>query len=161
MAYQWLPPSKDHRPLWPGRLEEVIDLPNGLRLEIWDYSRRLAGDRWLVGMLVQIPIEAGPEHFSSPEIYERFRRETGGVLYYRYRKERNFIDERERKRIFRSLKENFLRAALDYLSHPEFRERFLRTEVPLYERRVRWEEEVKRKDEEAEELEEIWKDRPI
>ncbi|RUM88451.1 MAG: hypothetical protein DSZ24_03740 [Thermodesulfatator sp.] len=160
MAYQWLPPSKKHQPLWPGECVEVRELSNGLRLEIWDYSRRLAGDRWLVGLLVQIPIHPDPRFFSSPEFYERFLREEE-VFYYRYRKERHFVDEKERETVFETLKENFLRAALDYLSHPEFAERFLRAEVPLYERRVQWEEEVRRKEEEAEKMEELWRDRPI
>ncbi|QJA05906.1 hypothetical protein FVE67_03435 [Thermosulfurimonas marina] len=160
MAYQWLPPSEKHQPLWPGECVEIRELPNGLRLEIWDYSRRLAGDRWLVGLLIQIPIRPSREHFSSPELYERFVREEG-LFYYRYRKERHFVDEREREAVFFSLKENFLRAALDYLSHPEFAERFLATEVPLYERRIQWEEEVRRREEEAERLEELWRDRPL
>ncbi|MBX6422466.1 hypothetical protein K3767_02525 [Thermosulfurimonas sp. F29] len=161
MAYEWLPPGRRHQPLWPGRLVEKIHLPNGLCLEIWDYSRKLAGDRWLVGMLAQVAVEPEPERFSSPETYQRFREMTEGFVYYRYRKERHFVDERERESLFQSLKENFLRAALNYLSHPEFRERLLETEVPLFERRLQWEEEIRRRDEEAERLETLWKDRPI
>jgi len=161
MAYEWLPPGPRHKPLWPGRLVEKIDLANGLTLEIWDYSRRLAGDRWLVGMLAQVPVKPEPERFSSPELYERFCERTDGYVYYRYRKERHFVDERERDSLFAAMKENFLRAALDYLSHPDFRERLLATEIPLFERRFLWEEEVRRRDEEAERLETLWKDRPI
>ncbi len=161
MAYQWLPPDGRQKPLWEGKRVMCERLSNGLLLEVWDYSRRLAGDRWLVGMLVQVAVEVGPEHFSSKRLYERFLEETGGKVYYRYRKERHFVDEREVGRVFEALKEGFLKAALNYLSHPEFKERLIRTEVPAFEKRIRWEEEVKRKDEEAERLEELWKDRPI
>ena len=161
MAYAWLPPNKNHKPLWPGKLVEVKNLPNGLTLEIWDYSRRLAGDRWLIGMLAQIRVKVGPEHFSAPKNFERFLRETEGVVYYRYRKERHFIDEKEKDRVFETLKGNFLKAALEYLSHPSFRDRLIRNEISLIENRWRWEEEIRRKDEEAERLEELWKDRPI
>ncbi len=161
MAYEWLPPGPKHRPLWPGEKIEEIKLPNGLVLEVWDYSRKLAGDRWLVGLLVQIAVPVEPERFSSPELYHRFQEETGGVLYYRYRKERHFVAVEEKEKTLGALKENFLRAALDYLSHPQFRERFLETEVPLWEQRLRWQEEIRRRDEEAEKEEGLWKDRPL
>lgn len=161
MAYEWLPPTRDYQPLWPGKLVEVRNLPNGLTLEIWDYSRKLAGDRWLVGMLAQIEVKVGAEHFSAPEMFERFLQETGGVIYYRYRKERHFVDEKEKNQVFETIKEHFLKAALEYLSHPSFRDRLIQSEIPLFERKVRWEEEIRRKDEEAERLEELWKDRPI
>ncbi len=161
MAYQWLPPSKKHQPLWPGKKVEEHRLPNGLLLEIWDYSRKLAGDRWLVGLLVQIAVEVRPEHFSSEENYRRFLEEFEGRVYYRHRKERHFIDAGEREKVFESLKENFLRAAWGYLSHPSFKERLIQNEISLFERRLQWEEEIRRREEETEKLEELWKDRPI
>lgn len=161
MAVEWLPPTKKHQPRWPGQLVESITLENGLVLEIWDYSRRLAGDRWLVGMLAQIVVEAPREAFSREEFYEVFLEEEEGRVYYRHRKERTFVDEREREAIFEQLKRRFLEAALGYLSHPSFRERLIAAEVALYERRKLWEEEIRRKDEEIERLEEAWKDRPI
>ena len=161
MAYQWLPPSKRHEPRWPGRLVESITLENGLVLEIWDYSRRLAGDRWLVGMLAQITVEAPKEAFSRQDLYEVFLEEEEGKVYYRYRKERTFVDERERETLFEQLKSRFLEAALSYLSHPSFRERLIAAEVALYERKKTWEEEIRRRDEEIDRLEEEWKDKPI
>jgi len=158
---EWLPPSKNYEPRWPGQLVESITLENGLVLEIWDYSRRLAGDRWLVGMLAQIVVEAPVEAFSRRELYELFLEEEEGRVYYRHRKERTFVDEREREAIFDQLKNRFLEAALSYLSHPSFRQRLIAAEVALYERRKLWEEEIRRKDEELERLEEEWKDRPL
>jgi len=161
VPYEWFPPSKKHEPRWPGKLVEKISLSNGLVLEIWDYSRRLAGDRWLIGMLAQIVVEAPPQAFSRRELYEVFLDEEEGKVYYRYRKERTFIDEREKEAIFSQLKERFLEAALSYLSHPSFRERLIAAEVALFERRKAWEEQVRQREEELERLEEEWKDRPI
>jgi len=112
-------------------------------------------------MLAQIVVEAPKEAFSREEFYEVFLEEEEGRVYYRYRKERTFVDEREREAIFEQLKRRFLEAALNYLSHPSFRERLIAAEVALYERRKLWEEEIRRKDEDLERLEELWKDRPI
>ncbi len=157
----WVPPTKGKQPRWPGQLVESVTLENGLILEIWDYSRRLAGDRWLVGMLAQIKVEAPPEAFSHEELYQSFLEEEEGWVYYRHRKERTFIDERERENIFDQLKRRFLEVAVGYLSHPSFKERLIAAEVALYERRKRWEEEIQKKDSILERLEEEWKNRPL
>jgi len=132
---------------------EKIELENGLTLEIWNYSRKLAGDRWLVGFLVQVGVTPSPETFSSKEYYEAFKEKTDGKVYYRYRKERTFVPEKEVSKVFNSLKENFLKAALPYLSHPEFKERLVRHEVASFEKKVDWEkwrEEERRREEEEE-----------
>lgn len=159
MAYKWLPPSKTHVPLWEGKMVEKIPLENGLVLEVWDYSRKLAGDRWLVGMLIQIGIAPTKEDFSDESFYKEFLEKTDGKVYYRYRKERHFVPEDQVFEIFSRMKENFLKAALPYLSHADFKQRLIKQEVSLFEKRIKWERYLKEKEEEAERLEELWKDR--
>ncbi len=161
MAYKWLPPSKTHNPLWEGIMIEKIELENGLILEIWNYSRKLAGDRWLVGFLAQIGIIPSESDFSNSEYYKMFLEKTDGKVYYRYRKERHFVPEDAVSTIFSNIKENFLKAALPYLSHPDFKKRLLKQEIKQFERQMDWEEEIKRKDEETEKLEEVWKDKRV
>jgi len=159
MAYKWLPPSKTHKPLWEGIMVEKIPLENGLILEIWNYSRKIAGDRWLVGFLAQIGITPSEKDFSNSDYYQKFLEKTDGKVYYRYRKERHFVPEDSVSTIYSNIKENFLKAALPYLSHPDFKERLLKHEVKQFEKQIDWEEEIKKKDEETEKLEELWKDK--
>ncbi|RLG10842.1 hypothetical protein DRN73_06875 [Candidatus Pacearchaeota archaeon] len=140
---------------------EKIELENGLILEIWNYSRKLAGDRWLVGYIAKIGINPPARAFSNSEYYKILSEKTDGKVYYRYRKERHFVPEDAVSTIFSNIKENFLKAALPYLSHPDFKERLLKHEIKQFERQMDWEEEIKRKDEETEKLEEIWKDRKV
>jgi len=161
MAYKWLPPSKTHNPLWEGIMIEKIELENGLILEIWNYSRKLAGDRWLVGFLAQIGIIPSESDFSNSEYYKMFLEKTDGKVYYRYRKERHFVPEDAVSTIFSNIKENFLKAALPYLSHPDFKKRLLKQEIKQFEKQMDWEEEIKRKDEETEKLEKVWKDKRV
>jgi len=159
MSYQWHPPSKTHKPLWEGKLIQKIELSNGLILEIWNYSRKVAGDRWLVGFLAQIGIEPEPEDFSSPYYYERFKSQTDGKVYYRYRKERNFIPENQVEEIYHNLKETFLKAVLPYLSKEEFKQRLVKHEIQLFEKKVDWEDSIKKREKELEELEKLWANR--
>ncbi len=161
MEYKWLPPSKTHKSLWEGKMVEKIQLDNGLTLEIWNYSRKIAGDRWLVGLLIQVGVFPEEAHFSNREYYQMFLEKTDGRVYYRYRKERTFVPEDQVESLFSTMKENFLSAALPYLSHPDFRDRLIKREVKLFEQKMDWEISIKKKDEEAEKLEELWKDRKI
>jgi hypothetical protein len=159
MAYKWLPPSKTHKPLWEGIMIEKIPLENGLILEIWNYSRKIAGDRWLVGFLAQIGITPSEKDFSNPDYYQKFLERTDGKVYYRYRKERHFVPEDSISTIYSNIKENFLKAALPYLSHPDFKERLLKHEIKQFEKQIDWEEDIRKKDEETEKLEKLWKDK--
>jgi hypothetical protein len=159
MSYRWQPPSKNFKPLWEGRMLEKIDLGNGLILEIWDYSRKLAGDRWLVGFLAQVGVKPTREDFSSTFYYEQFLQKTDGFLYYRYQKERTFIPEGEVSAIYQSLKENFLKAVLPYITRPGFKDKLIATEVANFEKRVDWELYLQKKEEEEAELEELYKNK--
>ncbi|MFN4196861.1 MAG: hypothetical protein ACK4FM_02505 [Caldimicrobium sp.] len=138
---------------------EKLTLPNGLILEIWNYSRKLAGDRWLVGFLAQIAVEPKKEDFSGEIYYEYFLKHSDGKLYYRYRKERTFVPEEDVKLVYENIKRNFIQAVLPYLSREDFKDNFLRTEVALYEKKVDWNLYLQKKEKEEEELEKLWKDK--
>ncbi|GEM_PF-208384 len=159
MDYRWLPPSSRHKPLWEGKMIEKIELENGLILEIWDYSRKIAGDRWLVGFLAQVSVIPSREDFSNEFYYEYFLQNTDGKLYYRYHKERTFVPEKDVPEIYKTIKENFLKAVLPYISRPNFKENLIKTEVALFEKKTDWELMIKQKEKEEEELEKEWADK--
>ncbi|MCS7149996.1 MAG: hypothetical protein N2Z40_07600 [Caldimicrobium sp.] len=142
-------------------MTDIITLKNDLVLEIWDYSRKLAGDRWLVGFLAQIGITPSKEDFSNSLYYQHFMKNTDGKLYYRYYKERTFVPEEEVNRVFSEIKENFLKAVMPYISSPDFPASLLKREVALYERKVDWELYREAKEREEKELEEFYKDRKV
>lgn len=48
---------------------ETIDLDNHLRLEIWDLSRTLPGDRWLVADEARMDIPLDREHFDGLQLF--------------------------------------------------------------------------------------------
>ncbi len=161
MEYKWSPPSKNQKPLWEGKLIEKFPLKNGLVLEIWNYSRKIAGDRWLVGFLAQVGVEPEKHHFSSEFYYQKFLEKTDGKVYYRYRKERTFVPEKEVEKLFNSLKENFLSVVLPYLEKEEFKKNLITQEVKIFENKINWEIELEKREKEMEKLEEEWKDRTV
>jgi len=105
-----------------------IPLENNLRVHLYDGSRRLAGDRWLVRLIARIhmPIEAIWTPQPNDAVSKTALKEAlGETPVFETAKTRHFIDEREKEEIFQSMQEQLLRHSLPYLGHPDFARRFL------------------------------------
>ena len=107
-----------------GKLIEKIRLDNGLTLDMFDHSRHVAGDRWLVSFKAKIEVKIKPEYFvgdsKTGTSFEDVRALLGEKATYQYKKERNFIAETEIGEVLNDLKERFLDTNLGYVSSPEF-----------------------------------------
>jgi len=103
---------------------DKIALDNGLILELYDHSRRVAGDRWQVSFVARLEVELKREFFEGsrkPDVsFEEIREAVGDKAHYHHEKTRNFIAESEKDEVFKGLKERFLDANLVYLSSPGF-----------------------------------------
>ena len=106
------------------KLVDKIKLENGLTLEVYDRSRLVAEDLWVVSFVARIDVEVRPEHCESLQTqglaFEDIRAAAGEKVSYCNEKTRNYIAETEKDEVFRELKERFLSANLDYLSSPDF-----------------------------------------
>jgi len=126
------------------KIVEKIDLPNNLVLEFHDYSRLVAGDRWLVGLLARIPIEISEEDFAGRpgELYKDFSEEHGTVIYFELKKERNFIDEKEKDQVFNQMLNELKEYALFYMGHKSFAEGFMKRQIQVFEERQKWQKAI-------------------
>jgi hypothetical protein len=106
------------------KLIDSIKLENDLILELYDSSRRVAGDTWLVSLVARVEVRVKPEYFQEEDAphlpFEAIRAAVGEKATYRHEKTRNFIVETEKDDIFTGLKERFLETNLGYLSSPDF-----------------------------------------
>ncbi len=125
-----------------GKIIEKLTLPNGLTLELLDYSKRVAGDRWFVGLLARIPIKVDKQYLESISTqgvtYEEFVEACGEIVYFELTKERNFIDEREKEEILKSLSEKLKEHVLKYMGHPNFAKLTIKKKLKEYEERRNW-----------------------
>ncbi len=123
------------------RLVEEIGLPNGLKAEFYDCSRRLAGDRWYICLLTRVPVHVREQDFEdyaeSCDIFREFCAHTGGIVHFEVKKERNFIDEREKDEVFASLL-NRQKAQLAYMGHSNFARGVIRRHLAEYKERRSW-----------------------
>jgi hypothetical protein len=83
------------------KLIDSIKLENDLILELYDSSRRVAGDRWLVSLVARLEVRVKPEYFQEEDAphlpFEAIRAAVGEKATYRHEKTRNFIVETEKE----------------------------------------------------------------
>jgi hypothetical protein len=104
-------------------LIKTIELSNGLKLYFYDISRKLAGDRWYVGFIarVEIPITFLAGHADSPEVnIEKMKEVLGETVRFEQKRDRHYIDEKEKDDLLNSLMDDFLASTLPYFSETDF-----------------------------------------
>jgi hypothetical protein len=108
----------------PKKLIETITLPNGLVLELWDKSRPMVGDRWLVSLQAKVEVPVLPEYFStmnnSEQAYLDLLAAYGDPLVFTQEKTRHFVDENNLKKVLAELCQRFKDNLVYYLGNPRF-----------------------------------------
>ena len=108
----------------PEKLIETITLSNGLILELWDKSRPMAGDRWLIALLAKVEVPVLPEYFSalnnSEQAYRDLLAAYSDPLVFTQEKTRHFVDENNIDDVLAELCQRFKDNLLSYLGNPRF-----------------------------------------
>lgn len=104
-------------------LIEFIPLENGLTLEIKDYSRKVAADRWLIKLVARMEITVTDTGFSDklpqPAPLDQMRAKLGDRIHHEYQVERNFVDGAVKETVLNNMREGVL-TKKPYYSHPDF-----------------------------------------
>lgn len=107
---------------------ESIELDNGLTLNLYDASRKVAADRWLIKLEANIEIEVSDHHFNDktplPAPLAQMRAKLGDKISYTYKDERNFVDRSNKDALFGQMQTSIL-AQKPYYSNPDFAARFI------------------------------------
>ena len=127
---------------------KTIELSNGLKLDFFDISRKLAGDRWYVGVIAQIDIPLIDSHLSNQHLsyysVEEIRNALGKSVRFQQKRERHYIDEREKNDLLSGLMDSFIKRTLNYLSHPDFPGKYVLKEFKADLKRKAWEQNDRR-----------------
>jgi hypothetical protein len=127
-------------------LIKSIELSNGLKLDFYDISRKLAGDRWYAGVIARIDIPLidsllTNQHLSHYSI-EEIRNALGESVCFQQKRERHYIDEREKDDLLNDLMDSFIKRTLNYLSLPDFPGKYVLKEFQAYRKRKKWYQNV-------------------
>jgi hypothetical protein len=123
-------------------LMKTMDLSNGLKLDFYDISRKLAGDRWYVGMIAQIDIPLTDLLLTNKQLsnygVEEIRDAVGETVRFQKKRERHYIDEGEKDAVLQDMMDSFIKNTLSYLSHPDFPEKYVLKEFTEFRKRQAW-----------------------
>ncbi len=99
-------------------------LKNNLDIVMYFHNKYTAGDRCQVTFEAEIDVEIKGEYFINQALdavdIDTVRSLLGNMVSYSYRKTRNFVEEKNKNKIFEELKWQFLENSLDYISSLSF-----------------------------------------
>lgn len=124
------------------KLIKTIELKNGRTLELYDASRKVADDRWLVQLIARIKISIDASLFDKADLsiidMEDVRHAFGGEITFEKKRKRNFIDQKKKGRVLEDLMNSFVSASIDYLSNNKFPGSFILSEYKKYKEKRSW-----------------------
>ena len=127
-------------------LIKTIEPSNGLKLHFYDISRKLAGDRWYVGVIARIDIPLIDSLLTNQHLLhysvEEIRNALGESVCFQQKRERHYIDEREKDDLLNGLMNSFIKRTLNYLSLPDFPGKYVLKEFQAYRKRKTWYQNV-------------------
>ena len=110
-------------------LIKTLDLENGLQLNVYDASRKLVGDRWLVSLIVRmdVPVTAALKKNSSESVenIDKIKDMLGDSVLFEKKREKIFVDTAEKETVFKELCDMFLNSSLNYLSKEIFPKQYI------------------------------------
>jgi hypothetical protein len=111
------------------KLIKTLDLENGLQLKIYDASRKLVGDRWLVSLIVRmdVPVTEALKKDSRQSIGNiiEIKNILGDTVLFEKKREKNFVDAAAKETVFKELCDVFLNSLLNYLSKDIFPKQYV------------------------------------
>jgi hypothetical protein len=120
-------------------LIKTIPLSDTLTLNLFDASKKIAGDRWQVTLIARLPMaiedffsDKNPVGPSAADI----KAALGDAVSWEIIKQRNFIDAREKDAVLRQLQDVFEKLSAPYLSHPEFARKFILKQFHAHKKRL-------------------------
>lgn len=106
------------------KLIKTLNLKNGLQLNLYDGSRKLVGDRWLLTLIARMDVpvtEVLKRHGRElTENIDEIKDMIGETVLFEKKREKIFVDKTEKDAVFNALCDMFLNSALNYLSKEAF-----------------------------------------
>jgi len=111
------------------KLIKTMDLKNGMHLKFYDNSRKLAGDRWLISLIIRMEIPVAEVSINdggkSMESVDEIKKVLGEKVLFELKRERIFVGESEKQAVFEEVYDFFIDSVLGYLSNKAFPKRYV------------------------------------
>jgi hypothetical protein len=111
------------------KLIKTMELKNGMKLNFYDASRRLAGDRWLISLIIRMEIPVvealSNDEGKSMDSVGEIKKVLGEKVLFEQKRERIFVEESEKQTVFEEVYNFFIDSVLGYLSNNAFPKRYV------------------------------------
>jgi hypothetical protein len=111
------------------KLIKTIELKNGMTLNFYDASRRLAGDRWLISLIVRMEIPVVEalmnDEGKSMDSVDEIKKMLGEKVLFEQKRDRIFVRESEKQTVFEEVYNLFIDSVLGYLSNNAFPKQYV------------------------------------
>ena len=111
------------------KLIKTLDLENGLQLNMYDASRKLVGDRWLVSLIIRmdVPVAEALKENSRESIENilEIKDVLGDSVLFEKKREKIFVDTHKKEIVLKKLCDTFLNSSLNYLSKEIFPKQYI------------------------------------
>jgi hypothetical protein len=133
-----------------GEIIERQQLDNGMEFILYDCSRMIAGDRWLVDIRCEacIPVDASYWEIMAheePLNHLAIREILGEKLVFSSSKKRNFVDGKEKETVLQEMVQQVYDSILEYLKRPDFPQRLFKKQYRDARQKVLLQQALKRK----------------
>ncbi|SLM29530.1 conserved hypothetical protein [Desulfamplus magnetovallimortis] len=106
-----------------------MELDNRQSVKIFDISRKISVDAYLVAMVARINIAIDNELFTEEQLqnisFDDIINKLGSHVQFEYKKERNFIMAKDKDAVFQDLVDTFTDNMIEYLSKDSFPVKFI------------------------------------
>jgi hypothetical protein len=104
---------------------ERHQLDNGTEIVLYDHSRRMSADRWIVELqcVAYIPIDDSYWNMAEqedPKILAGIRKKIGDRLTHTFSNKRFFVPEEEREELLQEMVHQVYSGMMEYLKKPNF-----------------------------------------
>ena len=123
------------------RIIERQRLENGMELVLYDRSRIMVGDRWVVDLHCEAFIPINDSYWDAvaaedPQHLAAIKGMLGGELVFSSHKKRNFVAAAEREKVFQEMVQQVYDGMLEYLKKPNFPQRLFKKKYDEVRRKI-------------------------
>ena len=114
------------------QLVKTVLLNNNLKLNFYDASKKIAGDRYYVALIIRMDVSVEPEMFidngAKAATYDEIVAAAGDMIVFEKKSERNFISSDDKDAIFKKMCDSVLTHTSLYYSREDFPKKFILSE---------------------------------
>ena len=114
------------------RLVNTVLLENNLTLNFYDASKKIAGDRYYVALVIRMDVTVEPEMFidngAKAATYDEIVAAAGDMIVFEKKSERNFISSDDKDAVFKKMCDSVLTHTSLYYSREDFPKKFILSE---------------------------------